>query len=60
MLHCFLLFRYKKFLDFDPRMRHTLWGVAAYGLVDMTNAYGLNQASVQRAISMKSSKDVVV
>lgn len=41
-------------MDFDPTIRHTFWNVIVGGGFFWTAVYGINQAQVQRALSLPS------
>ena len=41
-------------MDFDPTVRHTFWNVVVGGGINWTAVYGINQAQVQRALSLPS------
>ncbi|XP_076072251.1 sodium-coupled monocarboxylate transporter 2-like [Mytilus galloprovincialis] len=43
-------------MDFDPTTRHTFWNVIVGGGLFWTAVYGINQAQVQRALSLSSVK----
>jgi len=44
--------------DPDPSTRHTVWTVGIGGGLFWTAIYGINQAQVQRAISVSSVSDM--
>lgn len=52
-------FRLDKLLNFDPRARHTLWNQVINGMLAATIEYGTNQVSVQRAMSLRSSTQII-
>ena len=56
----FLFYSAEKSLSFDPRMRHTVWGVICNLTYLFANAYGVSQTSVQRYLSLKSRKDRIM
>jgi sodium-coupled monocarboxylate transporter 8/12 len=39
-------------MDFDPTVRHTFWNLIVGGGFFWTAVYGINQAQVQRALSL--------
>ena len=43
-------------MDFDPTVRHTFWNLIVGGGFFWTAVYGINQAQVQRALSLPSLK----
>jgi len=43
-------------MDFDPTVRHTFWNIIVGGGLFWTAVYGINQAQVQRALSLPSLK----
>lgn len=45
--------------DFDPRARHTLWNQAVNGVLTAIIIFGITQVSVQRALSLKTSSQIV-
>jgi len=47
-------------LDLDPRARHTLWSTAVQGILLYMNVYGTGAASIQRALTLRSKKDIAV
>jgi len=47
-------------LDIDPRARHTLWSTAVQGTLLHMNAYGAGAVSIQRALTLRSKKDIVM
>ena len=44
-------------LDFDPRVRHTVWGFLFGWIMIWSNIYGLSQASVQRYCATASLRE---
>ena len=59
LVFCILVCSAKKVFDFDPRARHTLWNLILNNLTVSISAYGLSQASVQRALSLKKKRDII-
>lgn len=51
-------FRPSKFLDPDPRMRHTMWGMSMSTTILFIYVYGYNQVSIMRVLSLRSNKDL--
>ena len=50
--------RPEKFLDFDPRMRHTIWNIVVSVTAMDTLRHGIWQIAVQRSMALKTIKDV--
>lgn len=48
-----LFFRPDKFLDFDPRMRHTIWNIAVNTVMGKIKIFGMNQVAIMRAKSLR-------
>ena len=44
-------------LDFDPRVRHTLWGFLLGWSLAWSNVYGLSQSAVQRYCATGSLRE---
>ncbi|XP_054722729.1 putative sodium-dependent multivitamin transporter [Uloborus diversus] len=42
--------------DFDPRVRHTVWSLIIGGVFTYSSIYAVNQAQIQRLLTVKSLK----
>ena len=65
ILYCIIIYIHvnysaEKSLSFDPRMRHTAWGVMLNLTYLFANAYGVTQTSVQRYLALKTRKDRIM
>ena len=45
--------RPEKFIQIDPRVRHTLWNLGINSIVGGITVYGTSQTSVMRALSLR-------